>query len=147
MSYAHNKRAHFDHELLDQYEAGIVLLGTEVKSVRNNRVKLDGAYVVVRGGEALLVGASIPAWQPINTAKSYDPERSRKLLLTQKELDKISLLTDRQGLTAIPLSLYNKGRHIKLSFAIARGKKQADKRETIKKRDVKREIERTLKSQ
>jgi SsrA-binding protein len=147
MSYAHNKRARFDHELLDQYEAGIVLLGTEVKSVRNNRVKLDGAYVVVRGGEALLVGASIPAWQPINTVKSYDPERPRKLLLTQKELGKISLLTDRQGLTAIPLSLYNKGRHIKLSFAIARGKKQADKRETIKKRDVKREIERTLKSQ
>ncbi len=147
MSYATNKRAHFDHELLETFEAGLVLLGTEVKSIRNGRAKLDGGYIIIRGGEAYLVGASIPAFQPINTGKGYDPERPRKLLLKEKELQKLDLQTERQGLTAIPLSLYNKGRHIKLSFAIARGKKKADKRESIKARDVKRDIERTLKSQ
>lgn len=124
----------------------MVLLGTEVKSIRNGRVKLGG-YIVVRGGEALLIGTSIPAWQPINTAKNYDPERPRKLLLTKKQLVKIERETEKQGLTAIPLSLYNSGRNIKLSFAIARGKKKADKRESIKERDVKRDIDRTLKSQ
>jgi len=147
MSYATNKRAHFDHELLETFEAGLALLGTEVKAIRNGRAKLEGGYVIIRGGEAFLVGVSIPAFQPINATKGYDPERPRKLLLSSKELAKLDQQTERQGLTAIPLSLYNKGRHIKLSFAIARGKKKADKRESIKERDVKRDIERTLKSQ
>ncbi len=147
MSYANNKRAHFDFEILETLEAGLVLLGTEVKSVRAGRAKLDGGYVVVRGGEAYLVGVSIPAWQPANVSKSYDPERPRKLLLKQKELTRVTQSTDKQGLTAVALSLYNSGRNIKLSFGIARGKKKADKRESLKARDVKREIERTLKSQ
>lgn len=147
MSYANNKRAHFDYEILETLEGGLVLLGTEVKSVRAGRAKLDGGYVVVRGGEAYLVGVSIPAWQPANAEKQYDPERPRKLLLKEKELLKISRDTDKQGLTAVALSLYNSGRNIKLSFGIAKGKKKADKRETLKARDVKREIERTLKSQ
>lgn len=147
MSYANNKRAHFDFEILETLEAGLVLLGTEVKSVRAGRAKLDGGYIVVRGGEAYLVGVSIPAWQPANASKSYDPERPRKLLLKEKELTKVTQSTDKQGLTAVALSLYNSGRNIKLSFGIAKGKKKADKRETLKARDVKREIERTLKSQ
>jgi SsrA-binding protein len=147
MSYANNKRAHFDFEILETLEAGLVLLGTEVKSVRTGRAKLDGGYIVVRGGEAYLVGVSIPAWQPANANKSYDPERPRKLLLKEKELTKVTQSTDKQGLTAVALSLYNSGRNIKLSFGIAKGKKKADKRETLKARDVKREIERTLKSQ
>ncbi|MCU0678602.1 MAG: SsrA-binding protein SmpB [Candidatus Pacebacteria bacterium] len=147
MSYANNKRAHFDYEILETIEGGLVLLGTEVKSIRAGRAKLDGGYVVVRGGEAYLVGASIPAWQPINASKSYDPERPRKLLLKEKELLKVTRDTDKQGLTAVALSLYNSGRNIKLSFGIAKGKKKADKRESLKARDVKREIERTLKSQ
>lgn len=147
MSYANNKRAHFDFEILETLEAGLVLLGTEVKSIRAGRARLDGGYVVVRGGEAYLVGLSIPAWQPANASKKYDPERPRKLLLKTKELQKIERDTDKQGLTAVALSLYNSGRNIKLSFGIAKGKKKADKRESIKERDVKREIERTLKSQ
>ncbi len=147
MSYANNKKAHFDFEILEALEAGLVLLGTEVKSVRAGRAKLDGGYIVVRGGEAYLVGVSIPAWQPANASKSYDPERPRKLLLKEKELTKVTQSTDKQGLTAVALSLYNSGRNIKLSFGIAKGKKKADKRETLKARDVKREIERTLKSQ
>ncbi len=147
MNYANNKRAHFDFDILDTLEAGLVLLGTEVKSIRNGRAKLDGGYVVVRGGEAYLVNITIPAWQPINTNKNYDPERPRKLLLREKELQKVTHLTDKQGLTAVALSLYNNNRKIKLSFGIAKGKKKADKRESIKARDVKRDIERTLKSQ
>jgi len=147
MSYAGNKRARFDFDILETFEAGLALLGTEVKSIRAGRAKLEGSYIVVRGDEAFLVGASIAAFQPVNTSKSYDPERSRKLLLSPKELAIIYRQTEQAHLTAIPLSLYNKGRYIKLEFAIARGKKQADKRESIKSRDVKREIDRTLKQQ
>lgn len=147
MSYSQHRRAHFDFEILEQLEAGLVLLGTEVKSIRAGRAKLEGGYIVVRGGEAYLVGVSIPAWQPINASKRYDPERPRKLLLSQKQLTALHLKTDRQGLTCIPISLYNKNRHIKLAIAVVRGKKKVDKRESIKERDVKRDIDRTLKSQ
>lgn len=146
-SLARNKRAHFDYEILKSFEAGLVLLGTEVKSIRNGQVKLDGAHVIVRGGEGYLVGSHISAFQPINTVKSYDSERPRKLLLSKKELLTIDRESSQAGLTAIALSLYSKGGKIKLEFAIARGKKQADKRESIKARDVKREIDRTLKQQ
>jgi SsrA-binding protein len=147
MSYANNKRAHFDFEILEKFEAGLALLGTEVKSIRNGRVKIDGSYIVVKDGIVELVGANIPAFQPKNTDKSYNPDRPRRLLLKAKEIEKIAQVTDKQGLTAVPLSLYNSGRNIKLSFGIAKGKKKADKRETLKARDAKREIERTLKSQ
>jgi SsrA-binding protein len=146
-SLAGNKRARFDFDILETFEAGLSLLGTEVKAIRAGKAKLEGSYVVVRGGEAFLVGASIAAFQPINTAKSYDPERSRKLLLSQKELTLIHRQTEQAHLTAVPLSLYSKGGKIKLELALARGKKQADKRESIKSRDVKREIDRTLKQQ
>ncbi len=146
-AYARNKKVHFDFEILETFEAGLVLLGTEVKSIRAGKVKLEGSYVVVRGGEAFLVGASIAAFQPVNTSRGYDPERSRKLLLSQKELARIHRETEHTYLTAVPLSLYNKGSKIKLELALARGKKKADKRESIKSRDVKRLIDRTLKQQ
>lgn len=147
MSYATNKRAHFDYDILETFEAGLVLLGTEVKSIRAGRCKLEGGHIVVRGKEAYIVGISIPAFQPVNTAKNYDPERARKLLLNPKQLVELERETEQAGLTGIPLKLYNSGRNIKLSIAIARGKKKADKRESIKARDVKREINRTLKTQ
>jgi SsrA-binding protein len=145
--YARNKKAHFDFEILETFEAGLVLLGTEVKSIRAGRVKLDGGHIVVRGGEAYLVNTSIAAFQPINTPKSYDPERVRKLLLSQKQLTLLHRQTEQSHLTAIPLSLYSSGGKIKLSMALVRGKKKADKRESLKERDVKRDIDRTLKSQ
>ncbi len=144
-SFARNKKAHFDFEILQTFEAGLALLGTEVKSIRAGRAKLDGGHIIVRGGEAYLVNTSISAFQPINTVKSYDPERVRKLLLSKKELALIERETEQARLTAIPLSLYSKGGKIKLEMALARGKKKADKRESIKSRDVKREIDRTLK--
>lgn len=142
-----HKRAKFDFELLETYEAGLVLSGTEVKSLRKGQGKLEGAHVVVRGGEAFLVGASIPAFQQKNAPPDYEPEATRKLLLSRKELAELAEKSDQKGLTIVPLSVYNKGRNLKLSIAVARGKKKTDKRETIKKREAKRTIERTLKNQ
>ena len=142
-----HKRARFDFEILDTFEAGIVLSGNEVKSVRKGSGKLEGAHVVVRGGEAFLVGAMIAPYQPANAPKGYDPEQPRKLLLTQKELAELATKSEQKGLTAVPISLYNKSRNIKLQIAIARGKKKTDKRQNIKERETKRSIERTLKNQ
>lgn len=142
-----NRKAYFDFEILDTLEAGLVLHGYEAKGVRAKKAKLEGAYVIVRGGEAYLVGASITAYQPANTPKSYDSERPRKLLLSKKELALLENKTETAGLTAVAVRLYNKGQKIKLEIAIARGKKKQDKRESIKARDVKRDIERTLKNQ
>jgi SsrA-binding protein len=146
-TYIQNRKAHFDFEILETLEAGLVLEGFEVKSIRTGKGKLDGAFVKVRGGEAFLIGASISPFQVANTPKSFDPERARKLLLSKKELDHLERQTETAGLTAIALKLYNVGRNIKLELAIARGKKKFDKRETLKERDTKRDIERTLKGQ
>jgi SsrA-binding protein len=146
-TYIQNRKARFDFEILETLEAGLVLYGFEVKSIRQGKGKLDGSFVKVRGGEAFLVGASISPFQVANTPKKYDPERVRKLLLSKKELAHLERQTETAGLTAVPLKLYNVGRKIKLELAIARGKKKFDKRETLKARDTKRDIERTLKTQ
>jgi SsrA-binding protein len=147
MSLIQNKKATFNYEVQDKYEAGIELLGFEVKSIQNKLGKLDGSYISIRGGEAFLIGSEIPAYQPPNTPTDYEPSRVRKLLLTKKELLKLADLEKQNNLTLVPISLYNKGRKIKLEFAVARGKKKSDKRSTIQKREADREIERTLKSQ
>lgn len=144
MSVIQHKRAYFDFEILETFEAGISLLGTEVKSIRNGQGKLDGAYVIIRGKEAFLVGASIPAFQKKNVSASYDPERPRKLLLTQKELAELEQKSEKQGLTIVPIKLYNKKSKLKLEIAIARGKKKHDKRQSIKERDTNRDIAREL---
>lgn len=146
-AYIQNRKAHFNFEILETFEAGLVLQGFEAKSIRAGKGKLEGAHVIIRGGEAFLVGTSISPYQPANTPKKYDPERTRKLLLSKKELAHIEQQTEKAGLTAVPIKLYNAGRKIKLEFALARGKKKFDKRETLKARDTKRDIDRTLKSQ
>lgn len=140
-----NKRASFDFELLETFDAGVSLLGTEVKSIRDGQGKLEGSHVVIRGGEAFLVGASIPAFQKANASKEYDPERPRKLLLTKKEIAELNVKSEKQGLTIVPLKWYNKSTKLKLQIAIARGKKKQDKRQSIKERDTKRDIARELK--
>lgn len=144
-TYISHRRVSFDFEILETFEAGISLLGTEVKSVRKGQGKLEGAHVVVRGGEAFLTGASIPPFQQTNTAKSYDPERTRKLLLSKKELAKLEVEGEKAGLTIVPVKLYNKNNKLKLEIALARGKKKFDKRESIKARDTKRDIDREIK--
>lgn len=140
-----HKRASFDYEILETFEAGISLLGTEVKSVRGGQGKLEGAYVLIRGNEAFLVGASIPAFQKKNVRADYEPERVRKLLLTQKEIALLEQKSEKQGLTIVPIKLYNKSSKLKLEIALVRGKKKHDKRESIKERDTKRDVERELK--
>jgi len=145
MSLIENGKVRFDFEILETIEAGLVLLGTEVKSLRAKRGKLEGAHVIIRGGEAFLVGAQIPAYQVKNAPKEYDPVHPRKLLISKEQMKELSEKGDRAGLTIVPLSVYNKGRNLKLSIAIARGKKKFDKREAIKKRETEREINRDLK--
>ncbi|MDO8569631.1 MAG: SsrA-binding protein SmpB [bacterium] len=142
--YADNSKALFDYEVLERFTAGIELLGMEVKSVREGKMNLRGTFIAIRGNEAYLIGAEIPAYQPKNAPKEYDALRARKLLLTKGELEELKNAEGIKGLTIIPLSVYNKDRFLKLDIAIARGKKKFDKRQAIKKRDVERDLKRTL---
>ena len=146
-SLIENKKAHFNYEILETVEAGIELLGNEVKSIRKREGSLEGARVIVRGNEAFLVGATIPPYQPANTEKDYDPSRNRRLLLNRKEIKLMSGAESKKGLTIIPISVYNKERKIKISVAIVRGKKKYEKRDSIKKRETDRDIRRTLKKE
>jgi len=146
MAVVQNKRIGFDYSILEEIEAGLELHGFEVKSLRAGHGSLKGARVVARGGECYLVGATIPPYQPKNAPKDYDPERTRRLLLSAKEIAHVASAEGEKGLTIVPIKVYNKGRNLKLLIAIAKGKKQQDKRQSIKARDEKRNIDRTLKS-
>lgn len=143
--YAENRKARFNYELLEKYEAGIELLGMEVKSVRGGRMSLEGSFIIVRGGEAFLINSNIPPYQPNNTPQDYDPMRNRKILLTKKEIAVLAGNESNKSLTIIPISVYNKGRKIKLEVALGKGKKKYDKRESIKKRETDREVRREWK--
>ena len=143
-TYANNSKALFDYEILERFTAGIELLGMEVKSVRKGKMNLRGAFVALRNSEAYLLGADIPAYQPKNVPIDYDSLRPRRLLLSKAELWTLKDAETVKGLTIVPLSVYNKGRFLKLDIAIARGKKKFDKRQAIKKRDVERDLKRSL---
>jgi SsrA-binding protein len=143
---AENRKAKFDYQVLEKFEAGMVLLGQEVKAIRTGRMGLKGSYVVFKGEELYLIGANIPPYQPKNALPDYDPERSRKLLLNKAEIKHLLGKTKEKGLTLIPLKVYTKYAKIKLEFGIGKGKKRLDKREQIKKRDTDRIIERELKA-
>ena len=140
-----NRKARFDYEIMEKFEAGLVLRGFEVKSLKNKRGSLAGAHVIIRGGEVFVVGMEIPAYQPKNMPQDYDSQRTKKLLLVKKEIIYLEGKTREKGLTLIPLQVYTKGTLVKLSFALARGLKKYDKRERLKEKEVKRKIERTLK--
>ena len=131
---------------LETYAAGMELLGQEVKSLRGRLGSLDGARVVVRGGEAYVVGMTIPPYQPANVDKGYDAERPRRLLLTKKEIAVLAAAESKKGLTIVPLGVYTDRGLIKVHVAIARGKGKADRREDLKKRDALRETRRVLKN-
>lgn len=147
MNLIEHKKARLDYEVLEEFEAGLELLGHEVKSLRARHGKLEGSHAIVRGGEAYIVGMHIPPYQAANTSDDYDPERSRKLLLTKKELGNLATYEGQKGLTIVPISVYNKGSKLKVKLAIARGRKNYDKRAVLKKRDTDRDIRRTLKNQ
>ena len=142
-----NRQATYDYEILDKYEAGLVLLGHEVKAVRNGQINLRGAYVTVKSHpkEALyLINANISKYKHAGSLPDYDPRRSRKLLLHQSEIRSLIGKLQQKGLTLVPLRVYTKNNRIKLEFGLGRGKKKIDKRETIKNREVDRQIRRAL---
>lgn len=143
--FAENRKAYFDYEILEKFEAGLILSGAEVKSIKNGRMNLAGSYVNFHNGEPYLVGASIAPYQPKNQPPDYDLSRSRKLLLNKKEIDYLLGKTKQKSLTLVPLKVYNKGRRVKIEVGLARGKKQYDKRMAISKRESDRKIERELK--
>lgn len=140
-----NKRAYFDYEILETFEAGLQLFGFEVKALRQGRMDLQGSYVVIRGEEAWLLNAKIPSIQPKNVPADYEPSRTRKLLLKKKELRYLIGKTSEKGLTLVPLRVYTKRHFLKLAFGLAKGKKKFEKREILKRKAAEREIERTLK--
>ena len=142
--YADNSKTRFDYEILEKFTAGLELLGLEVKAVKEGKLNLRGAFIGVRGKEVYLLGSELPPYQPKNTPKDYDPKRTRKLLLAKGEITELAEAEGTKGLTIVPLRVYNKGRFLKLDLAIARGKKKFDKRQSIKKRDVERDLGRKV---
>jgi len=136
------KKAHFNYEILEKIEAGIELIGLEVKSIKKGQGSLDGSYVIVRGGEAYAVNTFVPPYQENNTPKDYEPRRNRRLILCKKEIARLADIEGGKGLTIVPISIYNKGTLLKVSIAVVRGKKQHDKRESIKKRETDRTVRR-----
>ena len=146
MALIENKKAYFDYNIQERYEAGIELLGIEVKSLRAKHASLEGAHVTVRGGEAYLVGATINPYQPNNIPKGYDATRNRRLLLTKGEIGELAKAEDTKGLTIVPISVYNKNKKLKLEIGVGVKKQKHDKRETLKKREADRDIARDTKS-
>lgn len=146
MALVQNKKIHFNYEILERFDAGMELSGGEVKALRAGRGALDGAHVTVRGGEAYLVGATVQPYQANNMPKGYDAVRNRRLLLTKSEIAELSAQESKNGLTIVPISVYNKGHKLKVEIAVVRGKKTHDKRETIKKREAERDVMRDIKS-
>lgn len=142
---AENKRARFDYEIIEEIEAGVELSGFEVKAARTGKMRIAGAHAIIRGGEAYLVGAEIAPYQPGNEPKDYEPGRTIKLLLHRQEIAKLTGKIQERGLTIVPIKVYNKSRKIKILLGLAKSKKKHDKREKIKERDVKKQIERNLK--
>jgi SsrA-binding protein len=140
---ATNRQASFRFNLLDRFECGIILTGTEVKSLREGTVQLKDAYAVVRDGEVWLIGMYIAPYGPASRA-NHDPERSRKLLLHKSEIERLIGRTQERGLTLVPTRVYFSGARAKVEIALARGKDVFDKRETIRRRESAREIQREL---
>ncbi|MEX0699383.1 MAG: SsrA-binding protein SmpB [Acidimicrobiia bacterium] len=140
---ASNRRARHDYEILDTFEAGIALEGSEVKSIREGKVVLKDSFAHVRDGEVWLVGTYIAPYE-FSRGGGHDPERTRKLLLHRREIERINAKLGEQGLTLVPLQIYLKDGKAKVELGLGRGKRTIDKREAIKERDQQREIERAL---
>ncbi len=139
-----NRKARFNYEILETREAGIELFGHEVKSLKASHADITGAHVTVRGGEAWLLNMNVRPYQENNAPKDYDPLRPRRLLLKKEEIAELEAHVRSANLTIVPLRVYSKGRLVKIEIGLGKGKKKADKREAVKKRDAKREIQRAL---
>ena len=139
-TFAENRKARYDYEILEKYEAGLVLSGQEVKSIRNSGANLVGSHISIEKGELWLKGAHIAPYSKAGRLEGYQPDAPRKVLMRKRETQGIFGKMQQKGLTLIPLSLYAHGRHIKLQFALCRGRKAHSKKEQIKQRDINREI-------
>jgi SsrA-binding protein len=146
MALAENRKARFHYEILETYEAGLSLAGSEVKSLRKGQASLDGAFVSMKGGRPSIVGMHIALYQPNNPSSVADDRRERALLLKEAEIEELTERSRTEGLAIVPLSVYQKGKRIKLAIALARGKKKYDKRESMKKRDAERDMRRAMRS-
>jgi SsrA-binding protein len=144
-SIARNKRARFDYEILDTWEAGLVLHGTEVKALRAHQANLNDAFGVVRDGEVFLINLHIAPYSHAGI-DNHEPERTRKLLLHKSEIRRLIGAVERKGLTLVPLELYFRGGHAKVRIALAKGKQVHDRREDIKRRDAERELARAFRA-
>ncbi|MFD1899298.1 SsrA-binding protein SmpB [Enterococcus termitis] len=142
---AQNRKARHDYTVVDTMEAGIVLQGTEIKSIRNSRINLKDGFVRVRNGEAYLLNVHISPYEQGNIF-NHDPLRTRKLLLHKKQIAKLMTETKNTGITVIPLKVYIRNGYAKVLIGLAKGKKQYDKREDLKRKEINREIDRTLKN-
>jgi SsrA-binding protein len=141
---ATNRRARHKFEVLERYEAGVALLGSEVKSLRQGKAQLNEAYAVINDGELWLRGAHIPPYLPASS-QNHDPDRPRKLLMHRAEIERLIGKTAERGLTIVPTRIYFKGKRAKVELALAKGKEGRDRRREIQDRDVRREIERDFK--
>ena len=140
-----NKKIFFNYEILERFEAGLELLGTEVKSLKSKHGSIAGARVIARGSEAYIIGMEIPPYQPLNAPRGYDPERTRRLLLRKKEIAHLVGKAEERGLTIVPIRVYTSHNLLKVEIALVRGKKKFEKREKIKKRDTERDLLRDIK--
>jgi len=143
---AKNKKIPFSYDILEKFEAGLTLHGHEVKSVKTGHLSLKGSYLSIRNGEAWLINAFIPPYKMAGRLSEYEPLRPRKLLLRKKEINYLTGKLNEKGLTLMPIKVYTKHGKIKLEAGLARGKKKFDKRETIRRREEKRETARTIRS-
>ncbi len=142
--FSENKKGYFDYEILEKFEAGLVLFGQEVKSIKTGHINLAGSYVILKQGEVFLTGVKVPPYQPNNAGADYNENRERKLLLNKKEINYLIGKSAQKGFSLIPLKIYEKSGRIKLEFGLAKGKKKYDKKEKIKKKDIEREVNREL---
>ncbi len=143
---ADNKKAFFDYKILEKFEAGLVLLGHEVKAVKSGQISLKGAFITFHNNRAYLTNATISKYTHAGKLENYEPTRSREILLHKKELCYLQGKFAERGLTIVPLSVYTKNRLVKIEIAIAQGKHTFDKRESIKKKDVERDMRRAMKN-
>jgi SsrA-binding protein len=141
-----NKKALFNYQVIEKFQAGISLLGQEVKSIKTRGVNLEGSYIVIRNNEVFWIGCKISPYQPKNAPKDFNPERARKLLLKKEEIKYLIGKSKEKSLTMIPLMVYTKNDRIKIEFGIVKSKKKFNKKEVIKKREIEKEIERELKT-
>lgn len=137
---AENRKARYDYQILENYEAGIELRGFEVKSIKNGRINLAGSYAVLKNNQLWLLSADIPPYQPKNTPDDYDPKRTRRLLLKKSEIQGLIGKIHEKGLTLVPLKVYTKNRRIKVEIGLGKSRKKQDKRELLKKRAAQKEI-------